>query len=356
MKQRKLSANILFAGMGCQEMALRKTFDLEVVSTSEIGRNVIILYSEIYHGLTEEMVRNYGAYPDRDVMVQELTDKNIGYDPEKKKPFDWARQKPELVQKTWLAVHLSRNLGDISRIQKLPYADLVTVSFPCTDISQAGKMKGLAPDSGTRSSLLWQQIELLKRSVEDGEPPKYILFENVKALVGKKFRKDFDDLLEILSDLGFNSYWKVLNSKNYGTPQNRERVFVFCIRKDIDNGSFTFPETVALKKNLDDIMDPGNGSQIRAINLLDQNIPNWRQRAAAMCNNDSSADMELTDHTDTYMTTEKPAGGRTRKPKQLHGQAINSDTGGQAYQNNGTSDNNTFTIPAISIMPAVSVL
>lgn len=74
-------------------------------------------------------------------------------------------------------------------------------------------MKGFSPDSGTRSSLLWENIRLLKRAKDDGIPPKYIMFENVKNLVSKKFIDDFNNLLEVLDELGFNSYWKVIDGR-----------------------------------------------------------------------------------------------------------------------------------------------
>lgn len=137
----------------------------------------------------------------------------------------------------------------------MPYADLWTLSFPCTDISLSGKMKGLKPDSETRSSLLWCGINLLKTSKDNNELPKYILFENVKNLVSKKFRPDFDNLIDVLSELGFNTYWKVLNGKECGIPQNRERVFVIAIRKDIDTGKMDFPKPFDGGLRLKDLLE-----------------------------------------------------------------------------------------------------
>lgn len=129
----------------------------------------------------------------------------------------------------------------------------------CQDISVAGKMKGFKPDSGTRSSLLWENIRLLKDSINHNESPKYLMFENVKNLVSKKFIGDFNSLLEVLDDLGFNSYWKVINGKECGVLQNRERVFCIGIRKDIDTGKFEFPKPfdsgIRLKDVLEDDVD-----------------------------------------------------------------------------------------------------
>ena len=151
----------------------------------------------------------------------------------------------------------TRNYGDISKVERLDYADLWTYSFPCTDISLAGKQEGLTDKTGkqTRSGLLFEVERLLKKSVEDGNQPKYLLLENVKNLVGKKFKPDFDKWLSTLEDLGYNNYWKVLNSKDYGVPQNRERVFAVSIRKDVDAHGYTFPEPFKLERRLKDVLE-----------------------------------------------------------------------------------------------------
>lgn len=256
----KLTANILFSGIGCQERGFENSglFDLEVLNTSDINKDAVVSYAAVHCGLTKEMIENYSDYPSREKMAAYLKVINLGYEPEKNKSYDWdklARRKSNDIEKYWLACKLSNNLGDISKIEKLPYADLWTCSFPCTDISLAGKMKGLSPSDSTRSSLLWENIRLLKMAKDDGTLPKYIMFENVKNLVGKKFINDFNNLLSVLDELGFNSYWKVLNAKNCGVPQNRERVFVISIRKDIDNGAFVFPKPFDTGIRLKDILD-----------------------------------------------------------------------------------------------------
>ncbi|MEG1141980.1 MAG: DNA (cytosine-5-)-methyltransferase, partial [Clostridia bacterium] len=144
----------------------------------------------------------------------------------------------------------TENLGDITKVDenKLGNFDLITYSFPCTDISNAGKQLGLSKDSGTRSSLLWECERII-----DEVKPSYLLMENVKALVGKKFKHNFNEWLKVLDKLGYDNYWQVLNSKNYGVPQNRERVFVVSIRKNIDQG-YVFPEKIPLQKRLKDVL------------------------------------------------------------------------------------------------------
>ena len=147
-----------------------------------------------------------------------------------------------MIKKYWLACKLTNNLGDISKIEQLPEADLWFMSFPCTDISVAGKLKGLDPDDNTRSSLIWQTLRLLKVAKETNTLPKYMMLENVKNLVGKKFIDDFNKLNSIIEEeFGYSVNWDVVNSKDCGVPQNRERVFAVYIKEDVDTGKFTFP-------------------------------------------------------------------------------------------------------------------
>lgn len=147
-----------------------------------------------------------------------------------------------------------RNYGDITQIERLDYADLWTYSFPCQDLSFAGKQKGISEN--TRSGLLLHVERLLTGSVLYGTQPKYLLLENVKALVSKKFMPDFQRWLGKLEQLGYNNYWQVLNAKDYGVPQNRERVFVVSIRKDVDTKGYKFPSPVPLEKRLKDMLEP----------------------------------------------------------------------------------------------------
>ncbi len=260
MNKEKLTMNVLFSGIGCQERGFENSnlFDVEVVNTSEINKEAVLSYAAIHCGMTQEMVDTYTEYPTREEMVRQLKEINLGYEPEKNKTYDWdklAKRKTNDIEKYWLACKLTHNLGDINKIEFLSYADLWTISFCCQDISVAGKMRGLKPDSGTRSSLLWENIRLLKKAKDDGTLPKYLMFENVKNLVSKKFIDDFNNLLEVLDELGFNSYWKVLNAKDCGIPQNRERVFVISIRKDIDNGTYDFPKPFDTGIRLKDVLD-----------------------------------------------------------------------------------------------------
>ena len=155
--------------------------------------------------------------------------------------------------KSYEAIHgATRNYGDISIIDKLDYADFWTYSFPCQDISVAGKQQGI--NENTRSGLLYQVERLLEVARDRGELPKYLMLENVKNLVGKQFKPQFDEWLQKLDQLGYNTYWQVLNAKNYGIPQNRERVFAISIQKDIDMG-YEFPVGFDNGKRLKNILE-----------------------------------------------------------------------------------------------------
>lgn len=142
-----------------------------------------------------------------------------------------------------------RNYGDITKIDwnAVPNFDLFTYSFPCTDISSAGEQKGFDEDSGTRSSLLWE----CRRPIA-AKRPKFLLMENVKALVSEKYRPLFLKWESWLRSLGYVNYTEILNAKDYGVPQNRERVFMLSI---LNGCWYEFPHPVRLEKRLKDVLE-----------------------------------------------------------------------------------------------------
>lgn len=146
-----------------------------------------------------------------------------------------------------------KNLGDISTIDpfEIPDCDLLTYSFPCQDISQAGAQAGADEGSGTRSSLLWECKKIISTKL-----PKYLLMENVKNLVGATHKQNFDKWLDYLTSLGYTNYWKVLNAVDYGVPQSRERVFCVSILKP--DKEFIFPEPQKRTIKIKDILEPDN--------------------------------------------------------------------------------------------------
>ena len=159
--------------------------------------------------------------------------------------------------KSYCAIHgvdESMNLGDITKVDEnsLPKdIDLITYGFPCQDISLAGKQKGMFNNDGTqtRSGLFFEALRIIEAT-----KPKIAIAENVKNLTGKKFKEQFELVLKSLEEAGYSNYWKVLNAKDYGIPQNRERVFIISIRKDVDKG-YEFPEPFPLQLRLKDMLD-----------------------------------------------------------------------------------------------------
>lgn len=141
------------------------------------------------------------------------------------------------------------NYGDISKIDwnYVPDFDLFTYSFPCQDVSTAGFQNGLSEGSGTRSSLLWEC-----RKAIIAKKPKYLLMENVPNLVSKKFMPYVQKWMDELASYGYNNYISKLNAKDFGTPQNRNRVFMVSILGD---DKFEFPKPFPLDKRLKDILE-----------------------------------------------------------------------------------------------------
>lgn len=127
--------------------------------------------------------------------------------------------------------------------------DLIMHGSPCQDFSVAGKNAGGDEGSGTRSSLMYETIRIVEKI-----KPKYVIWENVKNVISKKHRHNFDNYLNKMEELGYTSCWQVLNAKDYGIPQNRERVFTISISNDI-NKEFAFPSKQKLKLKLKDLLE-----------------------------------------------------------------------------------------------------
>ena len=149
---------------------------------------------------------------------------------------------------------------DICNWNKDIKVDLIMHGSPCQDFSLAGKQAGGDKDSGTRSSLMYETIRIVEKL-----KPKYVIWENVKNLLSKKHRHNFDAYLETMEQLGYTNYYQVLNAKDYGIPQNRERVFTISIlnveflgeTEDcfIPITNFEFPPKQELKLKLKDMLE-----------------------------------------------------------------------------------------------------
>lgn len=273
----------LFSGIGAQERALRQLkLPYAVEHTCDCDKDAVLSYAAMRWDLEKEI--DSFDFPSQEQMVEELQAKNLGYDFQKSKHTITMRTPIPKLKQYYIADKLSKNLGDISKVERLPHVDFWTYSYPCTDLSVAGKGEGMVnkcdkcdcswpinfedpktnnicPNCGnidiksTRSGLLGQVQRLLTVAHEENTLPKYLLLENVKNLVGKKFKPQFDAWINWLDLIGYNTYYQVSNGKHYGIPQNRERIFAISIRKDVDTKGFTFPEAIPLATRLKDILE-----------------------------------------------------------------------------------------------------
>lgn len=273
----------LFSGIQSQERALRQLgLPYESIGVCDCDKDVLVSAAAMRFNLEEE-IANYN-FPDAEIMIKELQGKNIGYDFEKSKHTITSRTSITKLRQYYISDKLLKNLGDISKVDRLPRANFVTYSSPCQSFSVAGKLAGAAktctkcghkwdidfnnPDynykcpicgnaslESTTSGLLQEVQRLLSIAYEENELPEYLLLENVKNLVGQKFIGQFEAWVKWLDSIGYNTYWEVLNGKHYSMPQNRERVFAISIRKDVDTKGFIFPETVPLATRLKDMLE-----------------------------------------------------------------------------------------------------
>lgn len=281
--QKSIKLLELFSGIQSQERALRQLkIPYESVGVCDCDKDVLVASAAMRFDLEKE-IENYD-FPDTETMIKELQDKNIGYSFEKQKHTITSRTPISKLKQYYISDKLLKNLGDISKVERLPRANFVTYSSPCQSFSVAGKLAGAAktctkcghkwdidfsnPDynykcpvcgnaslESTTSGLLQEVQRLLSIAYEENELPEYLMLENVKNLVQKKFIGQFDAWVKWLDSIGYNTYWKILNAKNFGVPQNRERCFAISIRKDVDTNGFTFPEPIPLTTRLKDILE-----------------------------------------------------------------------------------------------------
>ena len=172
---------------------------------------------------------------------------------------------------SYCAVHgedISKNLGDITTVDIESLStdiDLLTHGSPCTSFSIAGLQKGGDEGSGTRSSLMWNSVEIIKHT-----KPKYVVWENVPNVLSNAHKHNFDKYLDTLMYIGYTSYHKVLNASDFGIPQNRKRIYVVSIRDDIKQ-SFMFPNPkINSKLLLRDLLEPNNEVDLKYFIIADK--------------------------------------------------------------------------------------
>ena len=187
-------------------------------------------------------------YPDFDYRLVAWAE----FDPESKSPID--KQPAVIAHKALFPESADRNLGDMTKIDwsKVEDFDLLFYSTPCQSISQAGLQHGFTEGSGTRSSIIWNV-----RDAVIAKSPKFLCLENVKAMVTKKFVGMFNLWQLELERLGYAQFAHIMNARDYGIPQNRERIFLTSIRIDDETNPprYFFPRPFPLEKRLKDVLE-----------------------------------------------------------------------------------------------------
>lgn len=191
------------------------------------------------------------AYPEFDYELVAWAE----FDPESKQPIE--KQPAVIAHNALFPQWKDRNYGDLTKIDwsKVPDFDLLFYSTPCQSISAAGLQHGFEEGSGTRSSIIWNVRDAVK-----AKRPKFLCLENVKAMVSKKFIGTFNLWQNELERLGYASFTKVLNARDYGVPQNRERVFMISIHMEGLEGLagrvwYNFPKPFKLERRLKDVLE-----------------------------------------------------------------------------------------------------
>ena len=213
----------LFCGMKVNVVTLCSGYDSQALALERLKRN----------------------FPDFDYELVAWAE----FDPESKQPLE---KQPAVIAHNALFPQWSdRNMGDITTADwsKVGEVDLLTYSTPCTDISNAGRQMGAEKDSGTRSSIIWHTEKAIRAL-----RPKFLLMENVANFVSKAHIGTFKAWYSLVENLGYNNFAQVLNATSYGIPQNRERIFLVSIRKDISD-KYHFPQPIKLEKRFKDVFE-----------------------------------------------------------------------------------------------------
>ena len=249
----------LFAGYGSQSLAMKYLgIDFEHWKICEWAVPSIQAYKDAH--FTNDN-KDYSKYFTKDYIIDFLYNRGISMDYNEPMKFEQIKRlKEEQLRTIYNNIMATHNLVNIQKtkgrdleiIEQDKYIYMLTYSFPCQDLSLAGLGKGMSRDSGTRSGMLWEVERILDECNELGTLPNLLLMENVPQVIGEKNIKDFQSWRAKLESLGYSNYVEVLNAKDYGIPQNRQRCFMVSILGDY---SYTFPNKKPLEKRLKDLLE-----------------------------------------------------------------------------------------------------
>lgn len=222
---KKLRVFETFSGIGAQAKALKNAkIKHEIVATSDWFINAILSYDAI--NCSDELIE----IPSYEEQIEYLN--NFTFSKDSVKPCSSLKglTKSE-IERLYIANKRSKNLGSIIDIDPsdIPDHDLLTYSFPCQDLSTGGKTRGMKKGSGTRSGLLWEIERILKGLSKEKRLPKFLLMENVKAILAPSNEEDFNMWKKFLEKLGYRNEVMVFSGIDFGVPQDRERCFMLSV-------------------------------------------------------------------------------------------------------------------------------
>ena len=269
-KINKLKVFEAFAGIGAQHSALKNIgIDFEIVGISEWFINAILVYDAI-HSNTKKDIIQVPSYEEQIKYLNKFTFSKDSVNPLK----DIRKLSKNEIENLYIANKRVKNFGSITEISgaSLPEIDLLVYSFPCQDLSTGGKTLGMSKGSGTRSGLLWEIERILSELKQLNRLPEYLLMENVKTIYADSNKKDLDEWFNFLESIGYKNGTKlVLNSVDFGIPQNRKRAFIIShLKTRIDDSSLKeYKESVLpirnfLRTNYEDpiLLEEANEAQL----------------------------------------------------------------------------------------------
>jgi DNA (cytosine-5)-methyltransferase 1 len=270
----------MFAGIGSQYQALKNIgANVEHHKIVEWQVNSIQAYNDIHIGDTTD----YAQSKTKEELVSFLLAKGVSIDYNKpveekqlqRKPIEWLSRVYNNIVATKNLVNIMNVCGSDLEIKETDkYEYILTYSFPCQDLSLAGKGNGMTKGGGTRSGLLWEIERILNEiKTSDGELPQVLLMENVPEAVGSKNWGDFSLWEEYLTSLGYFNYYKIMNAKDFGIPQNRERVFMVSV---FGGYTYEFPKEQPLTLRLKDMLEAKVDEKYYLTNDKIQAISQWK--------------------------------------------------------------------------------
>lgn len=249
----------LFAGYGSQSLALDYLgADYESFRICEWAVNSILAYKELHfpddktdysENLSDDEVKKqllyYGISADYN---KPMTKEQIS-----RKSVKWSRDVYNAIKATHNLVDVSKVAGNSLTMKERERVQvMLTYSFPCQDLSLAGKLCGMKEGSGTRSSMIWEVGRILTELKEEKQLPDVLIMENVPTVCGEKNKEDFNKWLNFLENLGYQSYYKIISATDYGIPQTRRRCFVVSL---LGEYYYDFPGGFPLKLKLKDMLE-----------------------------------------------------------------------------------------------------